>query len=324
MTKKYGLKKETSVVWSVPRAMFIRQLLWEKGTDDTEMCYWSNYVMGTVSIVCGIKLLSPYLKFKLVGRGPFDPNVPLSLRLYPALFYFTFALAGICGGLVHQFFPHTNDFPGTPIGWEILWRVTVIMTGFSGAALIITALNVFATTVKTGPSYYLSQVGNLRWKLKLCGVFFATVLCLVNTFWGGVTANGTSFYFTAFSFVCGPLAILFTGLISQISWTRLSLPVDRGTVLMYSAVGAIFIMGTLVQVYFGKWCGFPNAKADYGCPLPDFFNHNVVMHIIQTIGCYIFLHVIRRHLRKYREFVYTVSPTSSSTPSKTDWVLYCF
>ena len=72
----------------------------------------------------------------------------------------------------------------------------------------------------------------------------------VNTFWGGVTANGTSFYFTAFSFVCGPLAILFTGLISQISWTRLSLPVDRGTVLMYSAVGAIFIMGTLGQRYF--------------------------------------------------------------------------
>ena len=72
----------------------------------------------------------------------------------------------------------------------------------------------------------------------------------VNTFWGGVTANGTSFYFTAFSFVCGPLAILFTGLISQISWTRLSLPVDRGTVLMYSAVGAIFIMGTLGQRFF--------------------------------------------------------------------------
>ena len=154
----------------------------------------------------------------------------------------------------------------------------------------------------------------------------------MNTLWGGVKADGTSFYFTAFSFFCGPLAILVTGLISQFSWTRLSLPVDRGTVLMYSAVGAIFIIGTIgtfyiiflklskqifamfqftlvsfkmlksnlwsmtslilvihwyvkgskVQVYFGKWCGFPNAYKDYGCPLPDFFNHNVVMHIIQV------------------------------------------
>ena len=43
-------------------------------------------------------VFSPYWKFKLSGR-PFDPSVPLSLRLYPALFYFTFALAGICGGL---------------------------------------------------------------------------------------------------------------------------------------------------------------------------------------------------------------------------------
>ena len=67
----------------------------------------------------------------------------------------------------------------------------------------------------------------------------------MNTLWGGVKADGTSFYFTAFSFFCGPLAILVTGLISQFSWTRLSLPVDRGTVLMYSAVGAIFIIGTI-------------------------------------------------------------------------------
>ena len=71
----------------------------------------------------------------------------------------------------------------------------------------------------------------------------------VNTLWGGVKADGTSFYFTAFSFFCGPLAILVTGLISQFSWTRLSLPVDRGTVLMYSAVGAIFIIGTIGTFY---------------------------------------------------------------------------
>jgi len=296
--------------------MFIRQLLWTKGTDNTLLCYWSNYLMGTVSIVCGIKLLSPYWRFKLVGRGPFDPNVPLSLRLYPALFYFTFALAAVCGGMVHQFFPHTNDFPNTPIGWEILWRITVIMTGCSGAALILTALNVIATTVKEGPSYYLSRVGNVRWKLKLAGGLFAICVALVNTFWGGITANAASFYFTAFSFACGPLAILFTGLISQISWTRLSLPVDRGTVLMYSAVGAIFILGTLVQVHFGQKCGFPNAQIDYGCPLPDFFNHNVVMHIIQTIGCCTFFAVIRRHLRKYREFVYTSLATKTTTAEK--------
>jgi hypothetical protein len=261
--------------------MFIRQLLWEKGTDDTEMCYWSNYLMGTVSIACGVKLISPYWKFKFAGR-PFDPSVPFSLRLYPALFYFTFALAGISGGLVHQFFPHTNAFPNTPIGWEILWRITVIMTGFSGAALVITALNLIATEYYGEFKAQVAKVGSNRWKLKLWGGLFAVIITAINTIWGGITANDASFYFTAFSFVCGPAAILITGLISQFSWTRLSLPVDRGTVLMYSGVGAIFIIGTLVQVYFGGKCGFRNAKVDYGCPLPDFFNHNVLMHIIQV------------------------------------------
>ena len=52
MTKGFGDKEEFG-----DTKMFIRKLLWEKGTDDTEMCYWSNYLMGTVSIACGIKLL---------------------------------------------------------------------------------------------------------------------------------------------------------------------------------------------------------------------------------------------------------------------------
>ena len=43
-----------------------------------------------------------------------------------------------------------------------------------------------------------------------------------------------------------------------------------------------FSIGNKVQVYFGGKCGFRNAKAEYGCPLPDFFNHNVLMHIIQV------------------------------------------
>ena len=73
---------------------------------------------------------------------------------------------------VHQFFPHTNDFPGTPIGWEILWRITVIMTGFSGAALVITALNLIAT------EWYGIRLGRNRWRLKLWGGLFAITVTM--------------------------------------------------------------------------------------------------------------------------------------------------
>ena len=82
-------------------------------------------------------IFSPYLRSKLRG-SPFNPSDPISLRLFPALFYFSFAIAGLTGGLVHQFFPPTNAFSDTPLGWELLWRITVIMTGFAGSALILT------------------------------------------------------------------------------------------------------------------------------------------------------------------------------------------
>ena len=53
---------------------------------------------------------------------------------------------------------------------------------------------------------------------------------------------------------------------------------------MYSATGAVFALGAIVQVYFSGICSFPNARELYGCPLPDFFNHNVIMHLIQVLS----------------------------------------
>ena len=41
-----------------------RQLLWAKGTDDTALCYLSNYLMASVSVFCGVKLLR-YTSFSL-------------------------------------------------------------------------------------------------------------------------------------------------------------------------------------------------------------------------------------------------------------------
>jgi hypothetical protein len=100
--------------------MQTRHLLWAKGTDDTIWCYLSNYIMGTVSIACGVKLISPYLRWKFKGCDFNRDSDPFSVRIFPAIFYFTFASAAISGGLVHQFFPHTNEFVNTPLGWELL------------------------------------------------------------------------------------------------------------------------------------------------------------------------------------------------------------
>jgi hypothetical protein len=84
-------------------------------------------------------------------------------------------------------------------------------------------------------------------------------------------------------------------LISQVFWSRLSLPIDRVTFLWYAATGSVFAVGGLLQVYFAEWCSFQNAKEEYGCPLPDFFNHNVIMHLIQVIKGKIFFN--KKHLK---------------------------
>ena len=88
---------------------------------------------------------------------------------------------------------------------------------------------------------------------------------------------------------------------------------------MYSATGAVFALGAIVQVYFSGICSFPNARELYGCPLPDFFNHNVIMHLIQVftiltfenylfftldkIYSKIFLHLILRIGKNKRKFI---------------------
>lgn len=79
-----------------------------------------------------------------------------------------------------------------------------------------------------------------------------------------------------------------SGLFAQFFWQRLSLPTDRTTFLLYAVTGMVFAIGAIVQVYFSTWCSFENANAEHGCPLPDFFNHNVIMHFIQVSFFHIF------------------------------------
>ena len=144
---------------------------------------------------------SPYLRSKLRGR-PFNPSDPISLRLFPAIFYFTFAIAALSGGLVHQFFPHTNQFPDAPLGWELLWRITVIMTGCAGSALLFTGLNLVATEYAG-----MQRIGHHRWNLRLYGGLAAVIIAGVNALWGGIAADWASYYFTAFNFLVGPIFI---------------------------------------------------------------------------------------------------------------------
>ena len=38
----------------------------------------------------------------------------------------TFGCASFFGGFVHQIWPHTEEFPGTPLGYLVFWRLTLM------------------------------------------------------------------------------------------------------------------------------------------------------------------------------------------------------
>ena len=50
------------------------------------------------------------------------------------------------------------------------------MTGFSGAALVLTALNVIATEYYGEFKAQVAKVGRTRWRLKLWGGLFAIAI----------------------------------------------------------------------------------------------------------------------------------------------------
>ena len=97
-----------------------RKLLYEKGTDDTVGCWSTNYVMGGSAFLCATLLLLLYCK-KLQN----DENKRRFLIL-TASHLLLFAFASIFGGIVHQLYPHTEDYPGTPMGYKAFWRLTLM------------------------------------------------------------------------------------------------------------------------------------------------------------------------------------------------------
>ena len=100
--------------------MFQRKLLYHKGTDDSLACWSTNYVMGGAAFLSGILLMI------LFFRSARNEHNNLRFLIFLALHLFWFGFSSIFGGFVNQFYPHTEEYPGTPIGYKAFWRLTLM------------------------------------------------------------------------------------------------------------------------------------------------------------------------------------------------------
>ena len=100
--------------------MFQRKLLYHKGTDESIACWSTNYVMGGAAFLSGILLLVLFL------RSVRNERNSLLFLIFLVLHLFWFGLGSIFGGFVHQLFPHTEEYPGTPVGFKAFWRLTLM------------------------------------------------------------------------------------------------------------------------------------------------------------------------------------------------------
>mmetsp|Transcript_70141 Transcript_70141/g.86063 ORF Transcript_70141/g.86063 Transcript_70141/m.86063 type:complete len:276 (-) Transcript_70141:74-901(-) len=86
--------------------------------------YITNHVIGVLSLIFMIILI--YLK-KLSFKECFvDGKLRLNMSALICLVYFIGAITYIVAGLVHEYWPHNNETPGTPIEWHIFWRIALI------------------------------------------------------------------------------------------------------------------------------------------------------------------------------------------------------
>lgn len=99
--------------------MSTRTLLYEKGVDATPGCYITNYVNAGVGLLLGI--------FLLYRAKPLSFDI--RKRTYSlSLFFIMNGLGlGLCGGIVHQYYPHDDTHEGTPMGYYVFWSATLII-----------------------------------------------------------------------------------------------------------------------------------------------------------------------------------------------------
>ena len=107
--------------------MISRNLLYHKGIDHAPATYLTNYLI-TITIFSLVYLFYHKKRFVLSFKINKINGGINQLFCYSLLLT---SLSFLCGGFVHQFWAHDDEYPNTPLGWHIFWRLALIFNVIS-------------------------------------------------------------------------------------------------------------------------------------------------------------------------------------------------
>ena len=59
------------------------------------------------------------------------------IKFWSLISVISFGVSAMTGGIVHQFYAHTGDYPGTPFGWHLFWRLTIVTLSLSSSSSFV-------------------------------------------------------------------------------------------------------------------------------------------------------------------------------------------
>lgn len=286
--------------------MSTRRGLYELGLDDTPGTYLTDYVITALSwSFCVVLLIRNYgdkRKFSIYKR-----------RDHALLLYFiTFGISYLCGGITHHFYPHTNEYPNTPNGFYIFWIPTLIFFQFSQffLSVLIGPITECICCEITTPEKKIWSIYRVIISILSLG-FVSWAVYIYSVMPIGIYSVIISFYF------------LIQSLLRIVKANcKCSLLISEWLYILYCLLWSVSSL--LTQIIFASGCQYndlgyysnnPNDK-NY-CPFIIEFNHNAWFHvaIIGAVIC-LFFGVIYEDITRYE----TKQANKAKKRSKEDWV----
>ena len=228
------------------------------GYDQSLSCYLTDFIWCGVTIYyCKLsydKYINESDNNKL-NNNELDNSQIKNIYLYLFLINVCISISCFLGGLTHLFF-----YKDKTIRNKLFWRLTI---GFSSISSVMLISLILLLTFKIK-----SKIINIV-NLVVCSLLFITEI---------VTDSIFISYFSSLSYI---LILLLS--IPFLSGLKYDKNINEHSPKFISSMILFFIYTIIYIFYFIPRCGIPNANSK-NCILPNWFNHNSVLHIIYCIS----------------------------------------
>ncbi|XP_002129071.2 uncharacterized protein LOC100183876 [Ciona intestinalis] len=290
----------------------LRKLLYHRGLDDHVGTYVTDYLQAAVCFCFASALMWKSVR---------SPRATVTRTTHAVLLLLgTIGVVSFLGGLTHQFLQTVEPYDTWRDNWTwlIVWRVGTAISSISGVAFLMLAQQLLAQENVLKPrrtvvlvyytivgalvvtivvqSFYMFSHQTDPWSVKfaLCCIFFTALVDWVASMVVAVKRLGrtrspketdSSANLAKYP-ESGELNKDVTLLDEEACSAKDRLDRRfRWDILLHALAPFVFILGGLLQFLLGRTCAdHDDAFGHGGCPLPNYFNHNALMHTVHIVS----------------------------------------